>query len=55
MKRKQITFDLDLETHQRIKICASLENISMNLLMHKAILTYLSINELVIFKKPPVR
>lgn len=52
--RKQIAFDIDQETHQRIKICAVLEDISMNLLMHKAILIYLRDKELVILKKSPL-
>jgi hypothetical protein len=37
-KRKQITFDIDIETHTNVKMAATRRNISMNLWLNRAVL-----------------
>ena len=37
-KRKQMAFDIDEETHKKVKELAFKKNISMNLWIHRAIL-----------------
>lgn len=50
-RRKQMGFDIDVETHQRVKNISKLQDISMNLFMHRALLKYLREQELVITNK----